>query len=202
MRNAKVAAVWTRGAMAKSVIFLKSAPELHITDTYTPPSQAQAAAGNYKKPRIQWNGLEIAIENPVGSVRIGYGWRTEMSNAYGYIRRTEATDGDEVDVYLGPDLEAPMVYVVHQRKAGDWDKYDEDKVMIGFGSEAAAKAAYLRHYDDPRFLGPVTAMPVAEFVEKARATLERPGMIKSVLFFKPPPDTVKASHQPTAETTS
>jgi Inorganic Pyrophosphatase/ADP-Ribosyltransferase in polyvalent proteins len=170
--------------MTKAIIFLKSRPELHITDTYTPPTQAQAVAGNYKKPRIQWNGLEIAIENPVGSVRKGYGWSTEMSNAYGYIRRTEAADGDEVDVYLGPDLDAPMVYVVHQRKCGRWDEYGEDKCMIGFGSEAAAKAAYLRHYDDPRFLGPITAMPVAEFVEKAKATLDRPAMIKAVLFFK------------------
>ncbi len=32
----------------------------------------------------------------------------------------------------------------------------------------AARAAYLKQYDDPRFLGPITAMPVDEFVEKAR----------------------------------
>ena len=149
------------------------------------PTPAQAEAGNYKKPRRQWNGLEIAIENPVGSVREGKGWRTKMQNAYGYICRSEAVDGDEVDVYLGPDLDtAPTVYVVHQRRAGDWDAYDEDKCMIGFESEAAARAAYLAHYDDKRFLGPITAMPVDEFVTKVKATREKPAMIKAVMFIR------------------
>lgn len=152
------------------------------------PTPAQAEAGNYKKPRRQWNGLDIAIENPAGSVREGEGWRTKMQNAYGYICRSEAVDGDEVDVYLGPELDmAPTVYVVHQRRAGDWDAYDEDKCMLGFASEAAATAAYLAHYDDKRFLGPITAMPVDEFVRKVRATYDKPAMIKSVLFMRKTP---------------
>lgn len=149
------------------------------------PTPAQAAAGNYKKPRRHWKNLEIAIENPVGSIREGKGWRTKMSNAYGYICRTEGVDGDEVDVYLGPDLDtAPMVYVVHQRRYGDWDKFDEDKCMLGFASEAAARAAYLKHYDDPRFLGPITALTVGDFINKVRATADKPAMIKSVLFLR------------------
>jgi Inorganic Pyrophosphatase len=102
---------------------------------------------------------------------------------YGYINRTEAVDGDQVDVYLGPDESADTVYVVHQRKYGDWAHYDEDKCMLNFPSESAAKAAYLKHYDDPRFLGPITALPVAEFVAKARATKDAPKMIKA-LFLK------------------
>lgn len=151
---------------------------------YIPPTPAQAEAGNYKKPRVRWNGLEIAIENPVGSTREGKGWKTTMRNAYGYICRSEAVDGDEVDVYLGDDMDAPTVYVVHQRKAGDWKAYDEDKCMIGFASEAAARAAYLAHYDDDRFLGPITAMPVADFVQKVKATKDKPAMIKCVLFLR------------------
>lgn len=148
------------------------------------PTPAQAEAGNYKKPRVRWHGLEIAIENPAGSVREGKGWRTKMKYDYGYVCRSEAVDGDEVDVYLGPELDtAPTVYVVHQRKYGDWEKYDEDKCMLGFPSEAAARAAYLEHYDDPRFLGPITAMPVDEFVTKVRATREKPAMIKALVLF-------------------
>lgn len=155
-----------------------------MADEYTQPTPAQAEAGNYKKPRVKWNGLEIAIENPVGSTREGKGWKTTMKNAYGYVCRSGGVDGDEVDVYLGDDMDAPTVYVVHQRKAGDWKAYDEDKVMIGFKSEAAAKSAYLAHYDDDRFLGPITAMPVAEFVEKVRKTYDKPAMIKCVLFLR------------------
>lgn len=152
---------------------------------WEPPTEAQAKAGNYKKPRVQWNGLEIAIENPAGSVREGKGWRTKMKYDYGYICRSEAVDGDEVDVYLGPDLDtATVVYVVHQRKQGDWKAYDEDKAMIGFADEAAARKAYLAHYDDPRFLGPVTAMTVDEFIKKVKATKDKPAMIKAIMFIK------------------
>jgi hypothetical protein len=51
--------------------------------------------------------------------------------------------------------------------------------MVDFASEAAARAAFLRNYDDPRFLGPITAMPVDEFVTKVRRTYEKPAMIKA-----------------------
>jgi hypothetical protein len=148
------------------------------------PSEKQIEAGNYKKRRIPWHGLEIAVENEAGSVRKGRGWETNMLYPYGYFCRSEGVDGDEVDVYVGPDQDAKMVYVVHQRKAGDWDRYDEDKVMANFSSEAAAREAYLKHYDDPRFLGPITAMPVDEFVRKVRATYYKPAMIKAVLFLR------------------
>lgn len=152
--------------------------------SYREPTPAQAEAGNYKKPVVKWRGLEIAVENPAGSVRRGPGWETTMVHDYGYVKRSEAVDGDEVDVYLGPQLEiAPMVYVVHQRKYGDWEAYDEDKVMIGFPTEEAAREAYLMHYDDPRFLGPITCMPVDEFVAKVRATKEKPAMIKGIVLF-------------------
>lgn len=154
------------------------------------PTDAQASAGNYRKPVVAWLGLTIAVENPVGSIRKHATGETKMIYDYGYIKRSEAVDGDEVDVFLGPNLTAPNVYIVHQRKAGDWDRYDEDKCMIGFDSEADARAAYLQHYDDPRFLGPITTMPADEFVHKVKATYDKPAMIKglnvskTVLFLK------------------
>jgi len=149
------------------------------------PSAAQAESDRYKKPCLEWNGLDIRVENPAGSVRRGrsrdgHTWETRMVYDYGYVARSEGVDGDEVDVYVGPNPDAPMVYVVHQRCYGDWSEYDEDKAMVGFDSCDDACAAYLQHYDDPRFLGPVTEMPVAEFCAKVRATKERPAMIKAV----------------------
>lgn len=146
----------------------------------TPPTPAQAESGNYAKRTVKWNGLTIKVENPAGSTRRGKGWETRMLFDYGYVARSEGVDGDEVDVYLGPAPDtAPTVFVIHQRRAGDWAKYDEDKCMVGFLSEDEARAAYLKHYDDPRFLGPITAMPVAEFVAKVKATKDAPTMIKS-----------------------
>ena len=154
------------------------------------PTEAQAKAGNYKKRRVPWRGLEIAVENEPGSTRSGTDptgkpWSITMANAYGYLCRTLGVDGDEFDCYLGPDPGgASMVYVVTCMTPGDWDKPDEQKAMIGFPSEDAAMAAFLKHYDDPRFLGPVVGMPADEFVEKVKATRKRPALIKSLLILK------------------
>lgn len=143
---------------------------------------------------IAWRGLTLVIENEAGSVRRGKkpdgtDWATEMAHPYGYAKDSEGVDGDEVDIYIGPDLETcAEVYVVHQRRVGDWDRYDEDKCMVGWLSEAAAREAFLACYDDPRFLGPITCMPADEFVRKVKATRKRPAMIKAVVFTRRPPD--------------
>lgn len=148
------------------------------------PSPEQAKDNDYKKPRVTWRGLTIAIENPAGSVRRGKGWEVRMKFDYGEVVGSMGVDGDPVDIYLGPNLDdAPMVYVVHQRKNKDWEKYDEDKVMAGFMTEEDARQAFLSNYTDPRFLGPITAMPVDEFISKVSATKEKPAMIKA-LFLK------------------
>lgn len=148
------------------------------------PDAQQAAASTYNKPRIDWRGLTIAVENHAGSVRRGRNrhgvtWEVRMRFDYGEIVGTMGVDGDPVDVIVGPNLDAPMVYVVHQRKVNDWENYDEDKCCVGFDSEDDAAQAFLSNYNDPRFLGPITAMPVDEFVAKVRATRDKPDMIKA-----------------------
>lgn len=166
---------------------IKSGPRLtlRLRDP-TEPSDRQKQAGNYAKRKVPWQGLMISVENEAGDMRRGVGadgdWATRLFYAYGYVNGTMGVDGDQVDVYLGPELEhAPMVYVVHQRRYGAWEEYDEDKCMLGFLSEEDAVHAYLSCYDDERFLGPVTAMPVAEFVEKVKATKDGAMMIKSIV---------------------
>ncbi|MCE3605751.1 hypothetical protein LXA47_19385 [Massilia sp. P8910] len=153
------------------------------------PTPAQAKAGNYYKPTIPWHGVELVIENPAGTVREGVDetgrpWRTEFKYAYGEIAGTEGVDGDPVDVFIGPYADAAEVYIVRQMKRKKWDQYDEDKCMIDFPSIEAARAAYLGHYDDPRFFGDIIAMPVDQFVRKVMATKGRPAMLKAVLLFR------------------
>lgn len=149
------------------------------------PTDAQLASGRYPKRKLAWKGLTLRIENEAGTFRRGRKpdgteWCTFMAFAYGEVERTEGVDGDPVDVFLGPQLEdAPEVYVIHQRRVDDWEAYDEDKCMVGFMSWDDARAAFLASYDDPRFLGPMTPMPVEAFIEKAKATREAPAMIKS-----------------------
>lgn len=146
------------------------------------PTMAQIEAGNYPKRKVAWRGLTISIENEAGSVRRGvdrdgHEWETRMVFPYGYILGSLGSDSEHVDCYLGPDEDAPMVYIVNQRQAWNWEKYDEQKVLLGFRSRDEAIRAYLLHYDDPRFLGPVTAMPVDEFKDKVLAADGR--MVKS-----------------------
>jgi hypothetical protein len=116
------------------------------------PSKAQIAAGNYRKEHKLVQGLDISIENKKGSERSGtdgrgHAWRCVMPADYGYIKRTTGADGDHVDVYLGPDLESPMVFVVNQcdHRTGD---FDEHKVMIGFDSERDALRCYEAAFSD------------------------------------------------------
>ena len=155
------------------------------------PSAEQSASGEYKKPRVSWAGLTIAIENPAGSVRRGRNrhgvtWEQRMPFAYGEVVGTMGVDGDPVDVFLGPNMDVcSQVYVVHQRRVKDWENYDEDKVMLGFDSQEEATAAFLACYSDPRFLGPITAMSVPEFVAKVRATRDKPAMIKALFLSRP-----------------
>jgi len=117
----------------------------------------------------EYQGIPIAIENRKGSVRKGVDkdgkpWRTVMKHPYGYLKKTKGADGEEVDVYVGPDKKAPNAYVVHQHKS-DGKGFDEDKVMVGFKDEAAAKDGYLKHYNDPKFLGPISEVAIDRLKE-------------------------------------
>lgn len=135
--------------------------------------------------RFYFRGLHISIETDKGELRHWYDphnktkGTTKMKYPYGYIRRTKGTDGDHVDVYVGPNEQAKNVYVIHQMKAPDFKKFDEDKCMLGFNSAESARAAYHRHYNDKRFLGSITTMPFEEFEKKVLRTfdLKRPPKI-------------------------
>ena len=133
----------------------------------TNPTEAQKEAGNYKKGHIKINGFDITIEQPAGSVRSGEDasgkkWSQVMNNTYGYIRGTEGVDGDHIDVFLGPDMNSDMVYVVDQVNTDG--SFDEHKVMMGFPSLEDARSAYLSNYEDGwQGLGNITGVALDEF---------------------------------------
>lgn len=135
------------------------------------PTDAQKEAGNYRKGHVSIQGLAITIENPKGSVRSGKdedgkAWTVEMKNDYGYLKRTEGKDGDQVDVFIGPVPESPRVFVVNQlrQKPGSPPKgFDEHKVMIGFPDQASAVEGYLGNYSPGWRVGPVAEMTMDEF---------------------------------------
>lgn len=137
------------------------------------PTEAQKEAGNYRKGHVTVQGLDLAIENPRGSERSGKRpdgseWRHTMSDHYGYIKRTEGADGEQVDVYLGPYPDSARVFVVDQldQQSGG---FDEHKVMLGFKIKPQAVAAYRRNFDADWQLGPVTELSVEQFKEWLRS---------------------------------
>jgi hypothetical protein len=115
---------------------------------------------------IDFQDLKIMVENRKGSVRKGVdkdgtAWETKMIYPYGYISDTVAADNEHVDCYVGDNRESDKVFIVHQVHA-DTEKYDEDKVMLGFDNKKQAKQAYLDHYNSPNFFGSMTTVSVKE----------------------------------------
>ena len=114
-----------------------------------------------------WNGINISIENKKGSIRSGIDpngkpWSIKMKYAYGRIPRTEGADGDQIDVYLGDDLDSELVFIVHQQDP--WKKcYDEDKIFIGFKTKKQVEKAFKEQYNRPGFLGPIDIVSIEVF---------------------------------------
>lgn len=133
------------------------------------PTDLQVEAGNYRKGHVNVHGLDITIENPKGSTRKGVDhsgkpWRVKLPAHYGYIKKTEAADGEHCDVYLGPDLRSNKVFVIDQIHLGS-KKYDEAKIMIGFPNRGVALANYRAAFSDGRGgerIGGVTEMSITD----------------------------------------
>jgi hypothetical protein len=137
------------------------------------PTEGQKQAGNYRKGHIKIGGLDISIENPAGSERSGTDadgkpWSVTMADHYGYIRGTEGKDGDHVDVFLNPAMEAEEVsgspvFIVDQvdPKTG---KFDEHKVVMGYPDAESAEAGYKANYAEGwKGVGAVTPMTFEGF---------------------------------------
>lgn len=132
------------------------------------PTEAQIDSGTYSKGHIKLHGLDIAIENPRGSVRSGTDkngkpWQTTLQDHYGYIKRTEGADGDHVDAFIGPRPDSERVFVVDQVDPKTM-RFDEHKAMIGYPDEAAAHEGYLANYEPGwQGMGAIHPMTMSEF---------------------------------------
>jgi hypothetical protein len=135
------------------------------------------------KKRVIYAGLPIAVEHEAGSLRPwsapdGSSGHTQMTRDYGYIEGFLSGDGKELDVYLGPNEQADFVYVVHQLKAPEFERHDEDKTMLGFPSPEAAKASYLMHRKEEEAFGGMSVIPIERF--KAKLKRRRPQSTKMI----------------------
>lgn len=122
--------------------------------------------------RMKFQGLDIAVENDIGSIRSGFDfdgkeWHVSMTHPYGYIERSLGVDGDHVDCFVGLNEFAPDAYVIHALRK-DTAEYDEDKVMLGFDNPDEAKRAFLENYSDPSFFGSLETIPMSRLYDKLR----------------------------------
>lgn len=96
------------------------------------------------------HGLPIFVETPRGEPRRGLsGWSAQMPCDYGFIPLTGSAEGpaEGFDVYLGPDLDAPTVWVMNQLDP-ETGEFDEEKAFIGYRNRAAALADYQAAFAD------------------------------------------------------
>jgi len=153
------------------------------------PTEAQKHAGNYRKGHITFHGLPISIETPKGAMREGKEpsgkvWRCTMPADYGYIKRTEGADGDHVDVFVGPDKDSRMVFIINQNdhRTGH---FDEHKVMLAYSSERAAVADYVKAFSDGKGharIGSVEPMSLDAFKHwLKRGRTKSPAKSKSIV---------------------
>jgi inorganic pyrophosphatase len=135
------------------------------------------------KQSISYNGVKIGIEWPKGSVRkyANSNFRKFMYAGYGYIKKTNSEDGEEIDVYLGDEKESPIIYRVEQLKSPYEAKktggtayvtHDEYKFMIGFTSKEEAIKVYTKCMSK-RFLGKVTELSWDKFKELINKNIEK-----------------------------
>jgi len=162
------------------------------------PSEAQARADNYKMAHVVVGGLQVTIETPKDHIRRGTDpngarWHVYMPADYGYVKRTIAHDGGQVDVYLGPDshrAEDLPVWVIDQRHHHN-HQYDEAKCMLGFPNAAIAHRTYLAGFSDGKGqqrIGAVTRLTFDEFKQWLRS-----GDTKKPLAYRPPSASVKSA---------
>lgn len=148
------------------------------------PTEAQIEAGTYKKGHVKVQGFDISIENPdksqrAGTSETGKKWSITMAGHYGYFKRSEGKDGEQIDVFVnaGNRRKSDKSYIVDQvdPKSG---KFDEHKVMLGYNSLPAATEGYLANYEKGwKGLGNITAVEIEElkeFVGKKQRTPFKP----------------------------
>lgn len=177
-----------------------SQPTSHTADTVGPQGRAKMAltpdqdeivkslvdtlakAQRALHGKMQAAGLGVSVENRRGSIRewlnkeTGENGTTRMQHPYGYFKGTLGVDGDHLDCFVGPWLEAPDVHVITTLKAPDFAEVDEQKCMVGFPDARVAKRVFMKHYDDPRFFGSMETWPVEEF--KAAALSNKGKLLK------------------------
>lgn len=98
---------------------------------------------------IDFHGLDIVIETPKGSKRLGYGWAVNMPADYGYISGTSSAEGinEQMDVFVGPEDDSQLVWIIDQVDPNN-KQFNEHKCMLGYLDKESALADYKAAFND------------------------------------------------------
>jgi hypothetical protein len=123
--------------------------QIEKMEVNTNPTDKQKESGNYKKGDISFKSMNIKIESSPGSWRFGIGqdgvkWANRMKCYYGYFQGPEGTDGDNIDVFIGPHYNKSLAFVINQNRPDGM--FDEHKVILGCESMDEARDLYLSNY--------------------------------------------------------
>lgn len=138
------------------------------------PTQEQLEANDYKTAKVNIAGMNISIENPIGSIRQGVdaegqAWKTQMTAHYGYFDDTTGADGDELDVFIAANTPHDFdgkIFVIGQLDAKG--NFDEHKVMLGVESDNEAQQLYRAHYDENfNGIGYIHSFSIEDFKDRA-----------------------------------
>jgi hypothetical protein len=140
-----------------------------------------AAAGGRLDERF---GFPILVEVPEGGQRSGVGpdgaaWTSTMVGcSYGMLPDTVGLDDEPVDIFVGPDPSAELVWIVEQlTKAGE---IDEHKLLVGWTNAKAAIETYQANVP-PWCFGALYAMPLALLRGLLQIETDAPGMVAKML---------------------
>lgn len=137
-------------------------------DTHPEPTDGQKDAGNYRKGRMDFAGMEVALENPKGSKRSGvddegHPWESTLKHDYGYFANSRASDHEGVDVFLTGKPDTGKMFVINQVHP-ETGKYDEAKVVAGARTAAEAESTYKANYSKGwKGLGSMAEMSTERF---------------------------------------
>lgn len=134
----------------------------------------EKVANDPVKEKLTLHGIPLSLEWREGETRKYFNhdplkkksvgtidYNKKMKADYGYVRGVMDADGEELDVYLGPNRESEKVFVLEKLREAD-QSFDENKIMLGYDSMAEAKKSYLQHQGKNE-MGKVRELTLAQF---------------------------------------
>jgi inorganic pyrophosphatase len=141
--------------------------QLDVNDSYNGQESNQLKVASVKtandpvKKFIHIQGIPIMLEWLKGETRkYSSGFSQKMKADYGYIPGTMDSDGEQLDVYIGPKKDSELVFIINQLK--DDGSHDERKVMLAYQDEESARESYLAHMPKKR-LGRISRTTISVF---------------------------------------